>query len=144
MIAWLGAFILFLGLTLYFLSLFCLTLFYSSTALACTITWHGTRLHFRLLNWLFFLAGAQNVLYWSNVLLECLLNRTKQTLTCKISVFTATSSGLNPSLFLLNNDGCLSRRYLRQSLCPYSEQKWHGVLPSMSLALMSAPAIKTA
>lgn len=24
-------------------------------------------------------------------------------------------------------------------LCPYSEQKWHGVLPSISLAFISAP-----
>ena len=65
-------------------------------------------------------------------------------LTCKISVLAAASSGDTPSLFLLNKLGCLCNKYLKQSLCPYSAQKWHGVLPSISFALMSAPAISTA
>ena len=65
-------------------------------------------------------------------------------LTCKISVLTAASRGDTPSLFLLNKLGCLCNKYLKQSLCPYSAQKWHGVLPSISFALMSAPAISTA
>ena len=61
-----------------------------------------------------------------------------------MSVFTATSRGDNPSLFLLNKDGCFNNKYLKQSLCPYSEQKWQGVFPSISFALMSAPTISTA
>ena len=65
-------------------------------------------------------------------------------LTWRISVLTATSKGDRPSLFLLKSDGCFNSRYLKQSLCPYSEQKWQGVFPSMSFALMSAPAISTA
>jgi len=65
-------------------------------------------------------------------------------LTWRISVLTATSKGLRPSLFLLNKDGCFKSKYLKQSLCPYSEQKWQGVLPSISLAFISAPAISKA
>lgn len=70
-------------------------------------------------------------------------NKTHE-LTYRISELTAASSGEIPSLFLLNRLGCLCNKYLRQSLWPYSAQKWHGVFPSISLALMSAPAIKTA
>lgn len=64
----------------------------------------------------------------------------KETLTCKIVVFTATSRGESPSLFLENSEGCLAKINLKQSLWPYSEQKWQGVFPSRSFAFLSAPA----
>lgn len=62
----------------------------------------------------------------------------------RISVETAASSGESPSLFLLKSEGCLCNKYRKQSLCPYSAQKWHGVFPSISFAFMSALFIRTA
>lgn len=59
-------------------------------------------------------------------------------LTSRISLLSATSSGDSPSLFFENREGFWRSRNLKQSMCPYSEQKWLGVLPSTSLALMSA------
>ena len=51
----------------------------------------------------------------------------------------ATSIADLSSLLFENRDGYLVNKNLRQYLWPYSEQKWHGVFPSISFALISAP-----
>jgi hypothetical protein len=60
-------------------------------------------------------------------------------LTFKISLLIATSIADLSSLLFANKYGFLVNKNFRQYLWPYSEQKWHGVLLSISFALMSAP-----
>ena len=57
---------------------------------------------------------------------------------------TATSRGDKLSLFLMISYGCYLRSNLKLSMCPYSLQKWHGVYPSISYALMSTSLAKSA
>ena len=57
-----------------------------------------------------------------------------------MSPLIATSIADLFSLLLANKYGFLVNKNLRQYLCPYSEQKWQGVFPSISLAFMSAPS----
>lgn len=60
-------------------------------------------------------------------------------LTFSISLLMATSIADLSSLLLANKYGLRVSRNFKQKRWPYSEQKWHGVLLSMSFALMSAP-----
>jgi hypothetical protein len=70
--------------------------------------------------------------------MEQILQAFQQILTVSISPLMATSIADLSSLLLANRYGFLVSKNFKQYLWPYSEQKWHGVFPSMSLAFISA------